>query len=75
MNFGLQSTAHSVIIHFLKHPGGQVRFSLTGLNEQACGQRIDVYSSRNVLDVREAFDEMVQKMEAWGCQPLATILW
>ncbi|CAK9043122.1 unnamed protein product [Durusdinium trenchii] len=62
-------------IHNLKHPGGQVRFSMTGLNQQVFGQQINVYSSRNVLDVREALDEMLQKMEAWGCQPLATILW
>ena len=62
-------------IHVFKHPGGQVRFSLTGLKEQHSGQDIHVYSSKNVLNVREALDEMLHKMEAWGCQPLATILW
>ena len=62
-------------IHVFKHPGGQVRFSHSGLIEQDSGQQIRVYSSLNVLDVREALDEMLHKMEAWGCQPLATILW
>ena len=62
-------------IHILKHPGGQVRFSITGLNQQVFGQQIIVYSSRNVLDVRQALDEMLKKMEEWDCQPLATILW
>ena len=62
-------------IHILKHPGGQVRFILTGLTDQHSGQALHVYSSRNVFDVREALDEMLHKMEDWGCQPLATILW
>ena len=62
-------------IHFLKHPGGQVRFSLTGLREEARGKEMHVLGGQNVIDAREALDEMVQKMEAWGCQPLATILW
>ena len=62
-------------IHILKHPGGKVRFSLTGLQEQDDGQRVNVYSSQNVIDVRAALDQMLHKMEAWGCQPLATILW
>ena len=62
-------------IHIFRHPGGQVRFSLTGLQEQAFGQGIQVYSSQNVLDVREALNNMLKKMEEWDCQPLATILW
>ena len=62
-------------IHFLKHPGGQVRFSLTGLKEEARGKDMHVLGGQHVIDAREALDEMVQKMEAWGCQPLATILW
>ncbi|CAK9023500.1 unnamed protein product [Durusdinium trenchii] len=62
-------------IHILKHPGGKIRFSLNGLKEQAVGKQLHVLGGRNVLDVRKAQDEMLKKMEAWGCQPLATILW
>ncbi|CAK9110277.1 Uncharacterized protein SCF082_LOCUS51225 [Durusdinium trenchii] len=62
-------------IHFLKHPGGQVRFSLTGLKEQAVGKEMHVLGSQKLLDVREALDDMLKKMEEWGCQRLATILW
>ncbi|CAK9070885.1 unnamed protein product, partial [Durusdinium trenchii] len=36
-------------VHFLKHPGGQVRFSLTGLKEQDDGQRIHVCCNQSVL--------------------------
>ena len=62
-------------IHIFRHPGGQVRFSLTGLQEQGFGQQMQVYSSQNVLDVREALNNILKKMEEWDCQPLATILW
>ncbi|CAK9020520.1 unnamed protein product [Durusdinium trenchii] len=62
-------------IHFLKHPGGQVRFSLTGLKEEARGKEMHVLGSQHLLDVREALDDMLKKMEEWGCQRLATILW
>ena len=61
-------------IHIFKHPGGKVRFSLTGVQEHE-GQGIHLFASQSVLDVREALDEMLHKMENWGCQPLATILW
>ena len=42
---------------------------------EARGKDMHVLGGQHVIDAREALDEMVQKMEAWGCQPLATILW
>ena len=62
-------------IHIFRHPGGQVRFSLTGLKEQDRGQEMHVLGSQKQLDVRGALDQMLKKVEKWGCQPLATILW
>ena len=62
-------------IHILKHPGGEVRFSLHGLQGQDDGQRIQVFCSQNVIDVWEALDEMLKKLGEWGCQHLVTILW
>ena len=62
-------------IHLFKHPGGHVRLSLTGLNEQEAGRKMFVRASQKVLDVRQALDEMLEKLENWGCELLATVLW
>ncbi|CAK9087565.1 unnamed protein product [Durusdinium trenchii] len=62
-------------LHFLKHPGGKVRFCDTGAGQQAAGSDIHIYAPSHVLDVREACSEMLRKMKEWGCQPLATVHW
>ena len=63
-------------IHFLQHPGGKACFWLNGLKEQDVGRFRDVRASHNVLDIREALDEMLKTMvDEWGCQPLARIVW
>ena len=62
-------------IHFLKHPGGTAHFVDNGLQEQDSGKVIVVSAPKYVLDVREALKKMLEKMEAWGCQLFAEVLW
>ena len=63
-------------IHILKHPGGKVHFSRTGAKDIDKGREIHVFSGNKcTVDVKEALDNMLRKMEAWGCKPLATIHW
>ena len=62
-------------IHFLKHPGGKVRFIAAGLKEQDDGRKIVVRGIKDVLGVREALDDMLKNMEEWGCHLVATVYW
>ena len=62
-------------IHILKHPGGNVHLSLSGLKVAISGKDMHVLGGQNVIDVRKALDKMLKKMETWGCEPLATIVW
>ena len=56
-------------------PIGTLPIDVRRQMSEARGKDMHVLGGQHVIDAREALDEMVQKMEAWGCQPLATILW
>ena len=59
-------------LHFLKHPGD---FDAS-VTQGPRGRQLMLCAPRHVLDVKEALDHMLLKMEVdWGCQPLATVLW
>ena len=58
--------------HFLKHPGD---FDAS-VTQGPRGRQLMLCAPRHVLDVKEALDHMLLKMEVdWGCQHLATVLW
>ena len=59
-------------LHFLKHPGD---FDAS-ITQGPPGKHLRLRAPRHMLDVKEALDHMLKKMEVdWGCQPLATVLW
>ncbi|CAK9070878.1 unnamed protein product [Durusdinium trenchii] len=59
-------------LHFLKHPGDFDPSVTRGLR----GKQLKLRAPRRMLDVKEALDHMLKKMEVdWSCQPLATVLW
>lgn len=59
-------------IHFLKHPGD---FD-PAVTQDESRRRIVVAEARHMLDVKEAHDQMLKKMEVdWGCEHLASVQW
>ena len=59
-------------LHFLKHPGD---FD-PSVTQGPCGRQLTLRAPKRMLDVKEALDHMLLKMEVdWCCQPLATVLW
>ena len=59
-------------LHFLKHPGD---FD-PSVTQGPRGRKLTFRAPKRMLDVKEALDHMLLKMEVdWCCQPLATVLW
>ena len=61
-------------LYFLKHPPCYTSFGSRGVLTKITGRQLKVCAGRG-LDVQDAVDEIMMKLQARGCELLATVVW